>query len=50
MFNRDEQCPFEINLAKKNSSFKKKVIYPKLFFGFSSSVGSSVGIDLKINN
>ena len=50
MFNKDEQCPFEINIAKKNSNLKKKIIYPKLFFGFSSSGGSSIGIDLEINN
>jgi len=50
MFNKDEQCPFEINLVKKNSNLNKKTIFPKLYFGFSSSSGSSIGIDLEINN
>ena len=50
MFNRDEQCPFEINFTKQNSNLKKKTIIPKLYFGFSSSRGSSIGIDLEIKN
>ena len=50
MFNRDEQCPFEINFTKQNSNLKKKTIFPKLYFGFSSSRGSSIGIDLEIKN
>ena len=50
MFNKDEQCPVEINFAKKNSNLKKKTIFPKLYFGFSNSNGSSIGIDLEINN
>ena len=39
MFNRDEQCPFEINFTKQNSNLKKKTIFPKLYFGFRSSRG-----------
>jgi hypothetical protein len=50
MFNKDEQCPVEINFAKKNSNLNKKTIFPKLYFGFSNSNGSSIGIDLEINN
>ncbi len=50
MFNRDEKCPFEINFTKQNSNLNKKTIFPKLYFGFSSSRGSSIGIDLEIKN
>ena len=50
MYNRDEQCPIEINFTDKNSNLNKKTIIPKLYFGFSSSRGSSIGIDLEIKN
>ena len=50
MFNRDEQCPFEINFTKQNSNLKKKTIFPKLYFGFSGSRGSSIGIDSEVKN
>ena len=50
MFNRDEQCRFEINFTKQNSNLKKKTIFPKLYFGFNSSRGSSICIDLEIKN
>ena len=50
MFNKDEHCPLAINFTKKNSNLNKKTIFPKLYFGFSSSNGSSIGIDLEINN
>jgi len=50
MFNRDEHCPFEINFTKQISYLKKKIIFPKLYFGFSSSRGFSIGIDLGIKN
>ena len=50
MYNRDEQCPFAINFTKQNSNLKKKTIFPKLYFGFNDSLGSSIGIDSEVKN